>query len=87
MQIQAYDGYIENGQFYPKEKSINLTGRFRAVLTVLDILTQEDTSTNWADELLLMVNEDISEKLSMEDFPRMDFGHERQRHNVYNKSH
>ena len=76
MQVQAYEGYVEGGQFYPKEKSINLTGRFRAVLTVLDIPTQEDTSTDWADDLLRMVKEDTSEKLRMEDFPRMEFERE-----------
>ena len=76
MQVQAYEGYIEGGQFYPKEKPINLAGRFRAVLTILDIPPLEDTSTDWADELVNMVKKDTSEKLRMEDFPRMDFGRE-----------
>ena len=76
MQVQAYEGYIEGGQFYPKEKPISLTGRFRAILTVLDIPAQDETSTDWVDELVRIVNEDTSEKLHMEDFPRMDFGHE-----------
>ncbi|MCL1883275.1 MAG: hypothetical protein FWF81_05930 [Defluviitaleaceae bacterium] len=40
MQAQAYEGYVEGGQFYPKETPIRLTGRFRAVLTVLDVPAQ-----------------------------------------------
>jgi hypothetical protein len=44
MQAQVYDGYVEGGQFYPKEIPINLAGRFRAVLTVLDVPTQADKS-------------------------------------------
>ena len=44
MQIQAYEGYVEGGQFYPKEKPIHLSGRFRAILTVLDVPIQTDDS-------------------------------------------
>jgi len=76
MQIQTYEGYIESGQFYPKEKPISIDGRFKAVLMVLDIPAQEETPTDWADDLIRMVKEDTSEKLRMEDFPRMEFGRE-----------
>jgi len=44
MQAQAYEGYVEGGQFYPREIPIRLTGRFRAVLTVLDVPTQTNNS-------------------------------------------
>ena len=74
MQAQAYEGYIEGGQFYPKEIPIHQAGRYRAILTVLDIPVQEDASTDWVDELVSMVKDDTSEKLCIEDFPRMDFG-------------
>jgi len=40
MQTQVYEGYVESGQFYPKEIPIRISGRFRAVLTVLDVPTQ-----------------------------------------------
>jgi hypothetical protein len=76
MQAQAFDGYFENGQFYPKNTSIRLPGRFRAVLTILDIPDQEDTSLDWIDELERMIKEDTSEKLNMANFPRIDFGRE-----------
>ena len=35
-----------------------------------------DNSTDWVDELERMVKEVTSEKLRMEDFPRMDFRRE-----------
>ena len=76
MQTQAYDGYFENGQFFPKRMPIRLPGRFRAVLTILDMPEQEDTSIDWIDELECMIKEDTGEKLNMENFPRMDFGRE-----------
>jgi hypothetical protein len=47
MQAQAYEGYIEGGQFYPRELPIRLAGRFRAILTVLDVPAQADTSAEW----------------------------------------
>jgi len=40
MQVQAYEGYVENGQFYPTEKPLSITGRFMAVLTVIDAPAQ-----------------------------------------------
>ena len=74
MRVQAYEGYVEGGQFYPIEKPISLDGRFRAVLTVLDIPMEEDVSVDWVDDLINMIQEDTSEKLRVEDFPRMDLG-------------
>ena len=34
--MQAYEGYWENGQFYPVGKTKKTPGRLRAFLTVLD---------------------------------------------------
>ena len=44
MQAHAYEGYVEGGQFYPRDIPITLVGRFRAVLTVLDVPAQTDKS-------------------------------------------
>lgn len=80
LRSQVYDGYVENGFFYPKAALSRLQGRFKAVLTVIDVPTtepeQEDNSTDWLDEFVRMVKEDTSDKLRMEDFPRLDFGRE-----------
>ena len=78
MQTHAYEGYVENGRFYPKGTLAKLPGRFRAVLTVvLENPIQEAPKTNsleWLDELRRLLDESGDEKLCMEDFPRMDFG-------------
>ncbi|MCL2387703.1 MAG: hypothetical protein FWC89_09185 [Defluviitaleaceae bacterium] len=34
--MQAYEGYVEGGQFYPTGIPIRVAGRFKAILTVLD---------------------------------------------------
>ena len=78
--VRAFDGYVEGGKFHPAGTSIQLPGRFRAVLTVIMDAPQnfedKDTSAHWADELDRMVKECTSPPLNMEDFPRMDFGRE-----------
>jgi hypothetical protein len=42
MQALAYEGYIEGGQFYPKEIPVRHVGRLRAILTVLDVPAQTE---------------------------------------------
>ena len=44
MQVQAYEGYVEDGKFYPRDIPLLRVGRFRAILTVLDEPTQVETS-------------------------------------------
>ena len=79
--IQAFDGYVDGGQFHTTGASI-LPGRFRAVLTVImDVQPpqqQEDkkSSIHWAYELDRMIDESTSPPLQMENYPRMDFGRE-----------
>lgn len=36
MQAQAYEGYFENGQFYPIGKEVQVTGRRRAFITIFE---------------------------------------------------
>ena len=76
MRVQAYEGYIENGRFYPMDTLTRLPGRFRAVLTVLDVPATEEPAADWADELQKMVLESGDELLRMEDFPRANFPRE-----------
>ena len=67
MQAQAYEGYVEDGQFYPKEMPIRLAGRFRAVLTVLDVPTQTETNPQlrmeWLNRLEAAVALSVDEEL------------------------
>ena len=76
MQARAYEGYFEGGQFYTAGKPLRIPERRRVYITVLDAPTQEDTTTDWVDELERMVKEDTSEKLRIEDFPRANFTRE-----------
>jgi len=73
--MQAYEGYFENGQFYPIGRPVSIQGRRRVILTVFDEFTpiykKPDT---WA-ELDKIVSE-MSEKPRLEDFPRCQFGRE-----------
>jgi len=67
MRAQAYDGYVERGQFYPSETPIRLDGRFRAVLTVLDVPAQSDNAMHlrmeWLDCLEAAIAKSADESL------------------------
>jgi len=39
--MQAYEGYFENGNFYPAGQTMRATGRRRAFITILDEPAQE----------------------------------------------
>jgi len=52
MHAQVYEGYVEGGQFYPNELSFDLAGRFRAVLTILDVPSQADSNLHQRMEWL-----------------------------------
>jgi len=43
--VQAYEGYFENGRFYMAEetKHINIKGRKRAIITILDEPLKKNT--------------------------------------------
>ena len=51
--MQAYEGYWENGQFYPLYETEKAPGRMRAFLTILDEPAkqpiQKDTSAFWEE--------------------------------------
>ena len=70
--LQAYEGYFENGQFYPIEP-VSIQNHCRVIITVLDEPMNEKPST-WAefDKIVLGMNE----KPLLEDFPRCQFGRE-----------
>jgi len=34
--MQAYEGYFENGHFYPAGQTMRITGRRKVIMTVLD---------------------------------------------------
>ena len=71
--LQAYEGYLEKGRFYPIGSPLNIQGRRRVIVTVLDksIIEKRDT---WAelDKIVL----DMVEKPRFEDFSRCQLGRE-----------
>ena len=71
--MQAYKGYVENGQFYPIGQIIRTSRRIDAVVTLLEEPKIEKPDT-WAevDRLASEMTED--EKPRFEDFPRFDLG-------------
>jgi len=77
MQAQAYEGYVEGGQFYPKGTLVRLPGRRRAMLTILsEQIQDEEITTTWLDNFRQMVTDTTEEKLRIDNFPRFDLGRE-----------
>ena len=46
--LQAYEGYLERGRFYPIGPPINVQGRRRVIVTVLDELMPQQKETQQA---------------------------------------
>ena len=70
MQVQAFEGYWENGSFQSPGRPIQVKGKKRAILTLLDEperieLVTDDTRVQWLnrlDEALkLSMGEDLSD--------------------------
>ena len=46
--LQAYEGYLEGGRFYPAGQPVNLQGRRRVIVTVMDEETPKNGETTQA---------------------------------------
>jgi len=74
--MQACEGYVENGQFYPTSTLLQLPGRLRAILTILDEPEKKVSTTDcteWLSEFHNLVVESSNEELNIENFPRTKF--------------
>lgn len=53
MNMQAYEGYLEDGRFYPIGQPVKIKGRHRVILTVLDepvtVHNKNDDKVFWAE--------------------------------------
>ncbi|MCL1824240.1 MAG: hypothetical protein FWG44_08560 [Oscillospiraceae bacterium] len=49
--MQAYEGYLEDGQFFPFETKTNIKGRRRVIVTLLD--EEQGISIKQAEKMLL----------------------------------
>jgi hypothetical protein len=46
--LQAYEGYLEKGRFFPIGPQVSIRGRRRVIVTVLDEPTPEQKETSQA---------------------------------------
>ena len=78
MRVQAYEGFLEGGQIFPLIPLVNVKGRRRVIITVLDEPIEENQPSppEWLNEFNRLLDESGDEKLRMEDFPRADFTRE-----------
>lgn len=58
--MQAYEGYLDNGQFIPIGQPINFPGKCRVILTVFDEPLQEENqhAEVWSEFLSAIKNID-----------------------------
>ena len=74
--LQAYEGYLEKGRFYPIGPPINVQGRRRVIITVLDEPTPEQKETPQANawreffETVNASNEEIPQTFERVNFTR-----------------
>ena len=70
--LQAYEGYLEKGQFYPIGPPVNIQGRCRVIVTVLEKPREKRDTWVELDKIVL----EMGEKPRVEDFPRCQLGRE-----------
>jgi len=72
--MNACEGYVEDGKFYPLGNVIRKAGKLRAILTILDepATTVEKKPDTWAE--LDKIVSGMNEKPLFEDFPRCQLG-------------
>ena len=69
MQLQAYDGYLENGRFYPSIQPMRKMGKVRAILTILEDSTGDESVPHdepfaiWQNRLKAAVAASMDEEL------------------------
>jgi len=49
--MQTYEGYVENGQFFPIGSNLSVTGRRRAFVTILNEPARDDETACRLDAL------------------------------------
>jgi len=80
MQVQAMQGYFDNGAFFQRGQRVALPERKMVIVNVLDMPidideTKKEDIEFWKD-FSTHVNTSVDEDLMMADFPRFDLGRE-----------
>ena len=69
MHLQTYEGYLENGRFYPTKQPMKKTGKVRAILTLLEeptddvSISQEEPYNVWQNRLKAAIAVSMDEDL------------------------
>jgi hypothetical protein len=79
MQVQAIQGYFDNGAFFQQGRRVSLPERKVVIVNVLDVPVDMDETKKADIEFWKAfdnrVRESVDEELMMVDFPRCDLGH------------
>ena len=80
MQVQAIQGYFNDGAFYQNGRKVNLPERQLVIVNVLDIpvdtADNRDADVEFWKEFDKLAKESFDEELLIADFPRSNFGRE-----------
>ena len=69
MQLQAYEGYLEDGRFYPSKQPMRKMGKVRAILTILgepvndEVTPQEEHYAAWQNRIKAAIAASMDEDL------------------------
>ena len=82
MQVQAIQGYFDNGLFYQQGRRVALPERQMVIVNVLDVPIDvemeavKNTDIDFWKEFDKVVKDSLDEELLPENFPRVNFKHE-----------
>ena len=80
MEVQAMQGYFDNGFFYQQGRRVSLPERQLVIVNVLNIPVDADetkkTDIEFWKEFDRLAKDSVDEELMMVDFPRVHFGRE-----------
>ena len=80
MQVQAIQGYFDDGIFYQQGRRVKLPDRQLVIVNVLDIPVDADEiqkgDLEFWKEFDRLAKESVDDELMMVDFPRVNFGRE-----------
>jgi len=80
MEVQAMQGYFDNGFFYQQGRRVELPERQLVIVNVLNIPVDTDeagkTDIEFWNEFDRLASGSMDEELLMADFPRINFGKE-----------
>ena len=80
MQVQAIQGYFDDGVFYQNGRRVDLPEHRLMIVNVLDIpvnsFDTREADVEFWKEFDILAKESFDEELLITDFPRVDFGRE-----------